>query len=663
MATAAFKSTTKRTPVGPSSPSEDSTASSSSHRQRRSRSLSQFSRPVNPPDNKGNFVNTIRGSKFPEISLDDLAIDFFDSANRGRSGSRSFETKASPASGTASQRRGRSVMRKSSGSADDRRSSIGGGGGGRAVSDANSRRRRSVSVVRYQISDSESDLDHSQNSRSHVNLKNTDTGNQLMQKPVASNQRPMLRKSLSQRDFRSYDGYSSHSSILTDDEGAGAHFNKNGTEKPRPVYALNKVALQDMDNGLHKATRRESRHMGIEQVVVKPRTSTSSTSDRLLSNNSDVIKAVSSIRRNYETELEQSEKRKQDLLAEVVFEEQRGRELSKIVNDLIPATKNDPIQKPSRSRKRSNDRSRMSMRLIEEAEKYIEDFISNVEDTDISSIDGERSDTSSSIGGLIKPEAFSSPPMLRVLPVITDGSEKRKQDLLAEVVFEEQRGRELSKIVNDLIPATKNDPIQKPSRSRKRSNDRSRMSMRLIEEAEKYIEDFISNVEDTDISSIDGERSDTSSSIGGLIKPEAFSSPPMLRVLPVITDGVALPWLQWETSNDATPSAGPNKAQLTLTPNTASSTQEITKAHDQGNNSVSSHGSWSPDLLQEYIGKDVYSKFEGSNQSFSAKSKGLRYDMDEYLKVKSTEDLLIQRWKQQQRINSGSLLLCNLRLF
>ncbi|XP_019434983.1 PREDICTED: uncharacterized protein LOC109341508 [Lupinus angustifolius] len=547
MATAAFKSTTKRTPVGPSSPSEDSTASSSSHRQRRSRSLSQFSRPVNPPDNKGNFVNTIRGSKFPEISLDDLAIDFFDSANRGRSGSRSFETKASPASGTASQRRGRSVMRKSSGSADDRRSSIGGGGGGRAVSDANSRRRRSVSVVRYQISDSESDLDHSQNSRSHVNLKNTDTGNQLMQKPVASNQRPMLRKSLSQRDFRSYDGYSSHSSILTDDEGAGAHFNKNGTEKPRPVYALNKVALQDMDNGLHKATRRESRHMGIEQVVVKPRTSTSSTSDRLLSNNSDVIKAVSSIRRNYETELEQSE--------------------------------------------------------------------------------------------------------------------KRKQDLLAEVVFEEQRGRELSKIVNDLIPATKNDPIQKPSRSRKRSNDRSRMSMRLIEEAEKYIEDFISNVEDTDISSIDGERSDTSSSIGGLIKPEAFSSPPMLRVLPVITDGVALPWLQWETSNDATPSAGPNKAQLTLTPNTASSTQEITKAHDQGNNSVSSHGSWSPDLLQEYIGKDVYSKFEGSNQSFSAKSKGLRYDMDEYLKVKSTEDLLIQRWKQQQRINSGSLLLCNLRLF
>jgi hypothetical protein len=41
----------------------------------------------------------------------------------------------------------------------------------------------------------------------------------------------------------------------------------------------------------------------------------------------------------------------------------------------------------------------------------------------------------------------------------------------------------------------------------------------LTEEAERYFKDFISNVEDTDISSLDGERDNTSSSIGGLIKP------------------------------------------------------------------------------------------------------------------------------------------------
>lgn len=105
-----------------------------------------------------------------------------------------------------------------------------------------------------------------------------------------------------------------------------------------------------------------------------------------------------------------------------------------------------------------------------------------------------------------------------------------------------------------------------------RSKDRSRMSMRLTEEAEKYIEDFISNVEDTDISSLDGERSDASSSIGGLIKPETFNSPPVPRSLPVLTDGVTLPWLQWETNNDASPMTSQNKARMTITPKTVSST-------------------------------------------------------------------------------------------
>lgn len=46
-------------------------------------------------------------------------------------------------------------------------------------------------------------------------------------------------------------------------------------------------------------------------------------------------------------------------------------------------------------------------------------------------------------------------------------SEKRKQELLAEMVFEEQRGRELSKIVNELVPSKEDNPIQNPSRARK----------------------------------------------------------------------------------------------------------------------------------------------------------------------------------------------------
>lgn len=89
------------------------------------------------------------------------------------------------------------------------------------------------------------------------------------------------------------------------------------------------------------------------------------------------------------------------------------------------------------------------------------------------------------------------------------------------------------------------------------------MSRQLTEEAEKYIEDFISNVEDTtDFSSIDGDRSDTSSSIGGITKTQTFQNPPMFKSVPVEMDGVMLPWLEWETSNDASPFSCKNKRNV-----------------------------------------------------------------------------------------------------
>lgn len=169
MATSAFKSTTKRTPIGASSSSADDSGSSNrSSAHRRSRSLSRFSRriPANGADDfdydvpapRGKFVNTVRGSGFPEISLDDLAIEFFDSGDRGRSGLRSSEagTGGTGAGALSSQRRGRSVSRQSSKAVGDGRGSVcNSSAGGRVVSEANSRRRRSVSVVRCQISDSE----------------------------------------------------------------------------------------------------------------------------------------------------------------------------------------------------------------------------------------------------------------------------------------------------------------------------------------------------------------------------------------------------------------------------------------------------------------------------------------------------------------------------
>lgn len=171
MASSAFKSTTKRTSIGPSV--DDTASSNRNSAHRRSRSLSRFSRRLPDPavDDfvdvsapTGRFVNTVRGSGFPEISLDDLAVEFFGSGDRGRSASRNSQ--ASPASGASgTQRRGRSVSRQGSklhgtgGGGDGRGTGSNNSGGGKVAlesSSGNSRRRRSVSVVRYhQVSDSE----------------------------------------------------------------------------------------------------------------------------------------------------------------------------------------------------------------------------------------------------------------------------------------------------------------------------------------------------------------------------------------------------------------------------------------------------------------------------------------------------------------------------
>ncbi|KAJ6294213.1 hypothetical protein OIU76_022320 [Salix suchowensis] len=428
MATSAFKSTTKRTPIG-------SDKSSSSARQR-SRSLSRSSRP-NPPEefsddytvpSRGRFVSMDRGSGVPDISLDDLAIQLLSLGDRGRSGFRSGDVSVGERVVGGSLRRGRSVSRQGSESTNNSKSYSGGGGGKLNSEGSNSRRRRSVSAVRYQVSDSESDLEHSQNSRNHANSRRQSNGNcqvPLSNKPPASNHRPGLRRSLSQKDLKYPDGYSSHSSSLTDDEGRDSCSNKNGFERTiRTVYAQKKAEHptgDDMNGGLYEAMRKELRH-AVEEIRMEIEHSMEKTNiDSLQSGKSDDFQGGSTLRKNHATKLEQSEKCRQDLLAKLLSEKQLGRDISKIVKELLSDSKNTVSEKPSRARRRSNDRSRMSERLTEEAEKYFEDFISNVEDTDISSLDGERSDTSSTLGGITKTETFQRPVISKSRPVEMDG--------------------------------------------------------------------------------------------------------------------------------------------------------------------------------------------------------------------------------------------------
>lgn len=595
MATSAFKSTTRRPGIGASSSSDDSASSTLGKAHRRSRSLSRFSRRlpepdyfVEPPISKGKrFVNTDRGSDFLDISLDDLAAQLFsddrdseiESAGRGRPSRRDSSTVPSPAAAELSQRRGRSVTRQKSSLAGDAKSGVSVSNSGRdrsarhkSVTDHNSRRRRSLSVARHQIGDSEASINNCCKFGTHANQKTFGKGNTRvasLEKSTALNNQQILRRASSQKDLsKLHEGYSSQSSALTDDEARDTHFSTKGIERTiRAVYAQNKMEHptgDDLNGGFYETMRKELRHAvndirkELEQTAtVKPKTSFAASGDYSQSDNSGDFEAVSTVIKNYALKLEQSEKRKQDLLAEILLEEEHSWEVSKIVKDLLPDSNNAAaVNEPFLARK-SRDRNKLSKRLTEEAEKYFEDFLSNIDDTDISSFDGERSDASSTLGG---------------------------------------------------IPKSKN--------------------------------------------------------YAGCGNSETSSSLPMSESVSIEMDGVILPWLQWETTDDGLSLTRKIKSPPPVTPKTLSwdALQVAPVVQGQSNYSASSRGSCSPGDINSPACV-VGAKFgeSGSHQSHSSVVGTRRsgFDMDEYYMHMKSEDLLFESYRQRNIISSGGLILCN----
>ncbi|XP_078433138.1 uncharacterized protein LOC144704555 [Wolffia australiana] len=529
MASAAFKSSTRRSSVGNH---DDAASSSKPADRRRSRSLSRFSGRVPPPRSdeefqfppRGKFVTTARGSGFEEISLDELADEFFaalefdDAAGRdrarGRPGRRLSD--ASFLMGTeSSRRRGRSVSRKPCLDRVD-----------------GSARRRSLSVARYRCCESEGESDISCSSSSLNKSRSLQKRNEQLLTVHKSPGSKSMRRSASQQDL-SYlqDNHSTHSSALTDYEPLDFHANIHRSGKTMGTELENKktehTAKEGENPGFYEVMRREVRgavheiKTELEKVIENSKPSVMSNNGNQLES-SAVVQAIAEIRRNYATKLDESERRKQELLAELAAEEQRGKELSKIVKELLPGTNEDIQGRPSRTRKRSTDKSRISKNLFEDAEKYFEDFLSSVEDTDLSSFDGERSDGGSTTARFRKPDivAQSQP-----FPLLTE------------------------------------------------------------------------------------------------------------------TDGLVLPWLEWDASNYETPVSS-----------------KIKENYQQ--NSVqteSSHGSWSPeDTLGNY--SEIF-----KNQMMGAKTKprvASSFNPDDYIHLERSEEFLLEVLSQRQRINSGGLVLC-----
>lgn len=75
--------------------------------------------------------------------------------------------------------------------------------------------------------------------------------------------------------------------------------------------------------------------------------------------------------------------------------------------------------------------------------------------------------------------------------------------------------------------------------------------------------------------------------------------------------------------------------------------------HDRVNLSASSRGSCSHGIIDSLPSHIV----QGSGIGDGAKS--TQFDMDEYRNLQRDEDLIFERYRQQNRIDSGTMLLCS----
>ncbi|KAJ4819890.1 hypothetical protein LUZ62_032456 [Rhynchospora pubera] len=198
--------------------------------------------------------------------------------------------------------------------------------------------------------------------------------------------------------------------VCTDNRGRGGRALGSGTQKPRersmsrvdPVRRrLRSVSRgpsrcnesdypsTDTDEGrIYEAVRSEVQR-AVSQVrddlehVIKGRSTRDILSD------SDGADIASDIRTDYASKLEQSHERILKLRAELVVEEQRKEELSKILKEVLSSPESSGSSKTRLKRRTSIERNEVSRRLEEEAMSYFEECvsISNFDGSDISSLE------------------------------------------------------------------------------------------------------------------------------------------------------------------------------------------------------------------------------------------------------------------------------------
>ncbi|KAI3917036.1 hypothetical protein MKX01_003485 [Papaver californicum] len=384
MAASAFKSTTKRGNFGTRSSNPKTTTSSTTYNSvkeedlsnkgshRRSRSVSALSRTSSSSSSIVDFLNKIDNPLFGSTSTS--PPDLLESETLSRVAK--FDPKASKFNeaftksyGYIDNRRGRSVVRNSE--CVNKYGGVSKEVSGRSLSTVDTgRRRRSVSRGRY---------DNSEKRVSNTNSSSSERLNLTKTPQTWSSQHPHTESS----DF------SARLPVEWDDGVSTSSFSEAEEKTIKAVSEQIKPVDGDHpagEGGIYETVRSEVRRAiseiqdDLKNVIQKKNPSIIATTNvfdipsELV--NPDAVELVSEIRREYAAKFQQSQERAKKLREDLAVEEHLGKELGRILEEILPEPKSVQPQRSRPRRKNSIDRWKMSKCLTEEAMNYFDECVS-----------------------------------------------------------------------------------------------------------------------------------------------------------------------------------------------------------------------------------------------------------------------------------------------
>ncbi|KAI7745480.1 hypothetical protein M8C21_022582 [Ambrosia artemisiifolia] len=372
MATAAFKSNSKRTTNNNNNNTYASTTASSK------------TNPINPQ--KPKIRRSLSVNALSRSTQLDISSDFLNKRDNplywGHNNHNNNNTDPIDVGALDSTQRGRSVNR---GGLDLKNGGEKEGGRRRSLSrvDRSGRRGRSV-VPRHKLAseseaEQESRIPITHASRGRAGRAASSTGKLPMSSNASfeRNSRPSVGSSFDSQVSNCEDGISTGSLSEAEEKTIKAVYEQMksfevgnlrkdtaSVEIYETVRSEVRRAIADMQDDLHDVIRRNSNGALVgtdtSPKLVKP----------------GAVELVLDIRREYAKELEASQERARKLRSDLAIEEHHRQELSRILKETLPEPKTSSSHRSRLGRKSSSERKKMSKRLTDEAMSYFDECVS-----------------------------------------------------------------------------------------------------------------------------------------------------------------------------------------------------------------------------------------------------------------------------------------------